>query len=632
MKRLVLSENVVLLAFMFSVFFLSALSGQELSREELENQSVSYLKEGKNELALQGFESLLEVYPDDAAYNYYAGICYLNQGGKLEKSVESLRIGAAKNYKVDVHFYLFLANLRMYEFEQAELSLINFKNLASKKEEKKFKVKLWEEALIQLKKETKKVQVPVAGLVKELKMPHVEYAFPAVVNGKFIYKPAEFMSDADRAVDYQGIMFISNEKRNNKILVVPGQGKKKKGIDLFVIEQISSQKFKAPVAITTVNTKYDEEYPYFDQRQQVLYFSSNRAGGLGGYDIYKSTYNEGTKTFSVPVRLKFPYNTPFDDYLYIPDSTNKTAVLVTNRHADIRFFNACEIQPEGTQEVFEPKTREEICNISALKATNYPEGKVEAEESKPRKPVKKFKTYSEYEVLLEQAMEMQLECDSLQSELVNYRSELQEVTVEEERQKLKNRISQGTQLVKKMQAEADKLFAEAHQVRSVSNELSVEDNEGKDEHVYQINEINGIKVFAYKTEDGGGEMEHDREPAYSSETKFQIQSKSPYSEENPIPNEVEYPEGLVYRIQLGVFGNNLTMDTFGGLTPMSSERIEGGRLTRYFVGWFSVSREARKAINRVKEYGYSDAFIVPYYNGNKITIHDAREIEFGEKK
>jgi hypothetical protein len=89
------------------------------------------------------------------------------------------------------------------------------------------------------------------------------------------------------------------------------------------------------------------------------------------------------------------------------------------------------------------------------------------------------------------------------------------------------------------------------------------------------------------------------------------------------------PGGLVYRIQLGAYTNEIPQNTFGGLSPVSKERTSTS--TKYYVGIFSSITEAREALEKVKNYGYPDAFLVSYFDENKISVQQAREIEFANK-
>jgi len=52
---------------------------------------------------------------------------------------------------------------------------------------------------------------------------------------------------------------------------------------------------------------------------------------MGGYDIFKSTYDESKNTWSDPVNLDFAINTPDDDILYVTDSLEKTACFSSDR-------------------------------------------------------------------------------------------------------------------------------------------------------------------------------------------------------------------------------------------------------------------------------------------------------------
>lgn len=60
-----------------------------------------------------------------------------------------------------------------------------------------------------------------------------------------------------------------------------------------------------------VNTKFKETQPSLSADGKTLYFASNRQGGLGGMDIWKTTFENNIWTN--PVNLGNTVNTPFDD-------------------------------------------------------------------------------------------------------------------------------------------------------------------------------------------------------------------------------------------------------------------------------------------------------------------------------
>lgn len=104
-------------------------------------------------------------------------------------------------------------------------------------------------------------------------------------------------------------------------------------------------------------------------------------------------------------------------------------------------------------------------------------------------------------------------------------------------------------------------------------------------------------------------------------------SERPNSGAIEIPVGVEHPEGLVYRVQVGAFARPLRPDVFKEFNPVSGEKIEGTNITRYMAGYFSSSESVVEARQQIRGLGYSDAFVVAYCNGERITLGEARRRE-----
>jgi len=81
----------------------------------------------------------------------------------------------------------------------------------------------------------------------------------------------------------------------------------------------------------TVNTKYGEEGIFIHPDGKTLYFSSQGHKGIGGYDIFKTIYNDSTKTWSTPENIGYPVNTPDDDVFFV--------VSASGRHGYYTSFN-----------------------------------------------------------------------------------------------------------------------------------------------------------------------------------------------------------------------------------------------------------------------------------------------------
>jgi len=69
--------------------------------------------------------------------------------------------------------------------------------------------------------------------------------------------------------------------------------------------------FANPQNMININSPYDEGKAVLTPRGNTIYLSSNRPGGLGGYDLYKSFFVENK--FLEPKNFGTPVNSPFDE-------------------------------------------------------------------------------------------------------------------------------------------------------------------------------------------------------------------------------------------------------------------------------------------------------------------------------
>ncbi len=87
------------------------------------------------------------------------------------------------------------------------------------------------------------------------------------------------------------------------------------GQDIYYTKKDAKNRWQNPVNIgATINTPYDEEGIFISLDGSTLYFSSNGHNTMGGFDIFKSEYKDGSWTN--PVNLGYPINTPDDDVFF----------------------------------------------------------------------------------------------------------------------------------------------------------------------------------------------------------------------------------------------------------------------------------------------------------------------------
>jgi tetratricopeptide (TPR) repeat protein len=78
-----------------------------------------------------------------------------------------------------------------------------------------------------------------------------------------------------------------------------------------------------------INTIDEEMTPYFSNSLQTLYFSSNGFPGMGGYDIFKSKMTNNS--FSAAENIGYPLNTSYHDLYYTTNDAGDNGLLSSNR-------------------------------------------------------------------------------------------------------------------------------------------------------------------------------------------------------------------------------------------------------------------------------------------------------------
>jgi peptidoglycan-associated lipoprotein len=99
------------------------------------------------------------------------------------------------------------------------------------------------------------------------------------------------------------------------------------GFDIYYATKKGDGVYAEPVPLIGINTLGDEETPFY--KDGNLYFSTNGLPGMGGSDIYYTTWN-GTK-WSKPINMGKGYNSPLDDLFFSLSPDGYSGFLTSNR-------------------------------------------------------------------------------------------------------------------------------------------------------------------------------------------------------------------------------------------------------------------------------------------------------------
>lgn len=142
-----------------------------------------------------------------------------------------------------------------------------------------------------------------------------------------------------------GSHFFINEHEDRIIFASEVGNKKNPNLDLMQsFKDPETGNWSKPAPFTTViNSDFNEDSPYLSPDEKTLYFASDGHSSMGGYDIFKSEYNETSQTWSEPENMGFPLNSPEDEIHFKMNPGQKSGYFTSNRlntlgDYDIFFF------------------------------------------------------------------------------------------------------------------------------------------------------------------------------------------------------------------------------------------------------------------------------------------------------
>ncbi len=228
--------------------------------------------------------------------------------------------------------------------------------------------------------------------------------------------------------------------------------------------------------------------------------------------------------------------------------------------------------------------------------------------------------YKEYEEVASEALAIEEQITNLEDELKDEQDAVVRLTNEgakPDSPEIKERVEN----IKSIQEDIDRLNIELVQKKFEANERLPED---KEEAMKMQNlALRGVKPIAKVAV----ATTLIALPANGLAIDTTTSAESAYSEANPIPVDVASPSGLVYRVQVGAFARPIPQNLYKEFNPVSGEKIDGTNITRYMAGFFNNSEDVVKAREQIRDLGYSDAFVVAYCDGERVSFWQARQLE-----
>lgn len=330
------------LAFILCCFTLASTS---LLAQTIQQARTMFDKEQYDQ-AKPIFQKYVKSQPQNGNYHFWYGVCCLKTG-EPQEAVKHLE-DAVKKRIPGAQLYLGQAYNSVYRFEDAEASLEEYVD-----------------ELTRRKKPTDEAEKLLEKSRSDLRM--LKGVEDVTVIDSFVVDKARFLNtykiseESGKLFTYDEY-FKTNEPHPGTVyetelgnkLYYSDQGDKT--LKIYSKNRLLNEWGPGKELPSSINNSGNTNYPYVLADGVTIYYA-NDGEGLGGYDIYVTRYNINTDTYMTPENVGMPFNSPYNDYMYVIDEYNNLGWFASDR-----------FQPDGKVciYVFIPNSSKQIYNYENM--------------------------------------------------------------------------------------------------------------------------------------------------------------------------------------------------------------------------------------------------------------------------
>ena len=363
----------------------------------------------------------------------------------------------------------------------------------------------------------------------------------------------------------------------------------------------------------------DEIYPMLSPDGKHLYFASSGLYGMGGFDLYVSSWNEDQKEWGPPANMGMPFSSPYNDFLFINTPDGKYSIFASDRNCPGDSVDVYVIEQETMP------VRKGVDDIAQLR-------KIMALE--PVDDLIRFDNSAAMQQILPEDVDTGTytakvaEVKTLRDSIYCYnvgidsrRARLEENQEEGEAVRLKNEIARFEARLPFLQDSLKKASEDLQKIEMdfLFRGIALDPDQLMTEADREVEGVASNYAFMRMNPGEAPDIEVEK-PVEKFDYTFMILPEGRFAEDNTLP------AGLVYQIQLFNLNDRPDVTEFRGLSPVFEEIAPDGRYT-YRAGVFRSYNDALSHINKVKRLGFRTAFITAFMDGEKIPVNKARSFE-----
>ncbi|PKP20929.1 MAG: hypothetical protein CVU05_07870 [Bacteroidetes bacterium HGW-Bacteroidetes-21] len=351
-----------------SLFAFTLMHAQTDSPKKLRKVALEFFNNEEYQKALPVLLKMDSIGPDDFEIKYYIGACYLNSNYEQVKGIPYLEY-ALKNGEASLPKAVFLDLGRLYhlnyQFDEAVHLFERYIKLAEKSDYDE----IFARRMIQVCKNAKTIisdsisvdimnlGMPVNTSESEV-LPLISADEHILFFARHLYKRYQGLV-IDTVIKIMCAESVNGKWSIPKEVMVPESFKevnlslagispdgqtlflsvsKKGNADLYYCRILDNVLTDIKQFSSEINSEFDEHSCSMTPDGQILYFSSNRPGGYGGYDIYRSILDENGQ-WQKPENLGLQLNTDFNEDCPFIHPDKKTLFFSSEGHMTLGGFD-----------------------------------------------------------------------------------------------------------------------------------------------------------------------------------------------------------------------------------------------------------------------------------------------------
>ena len=363
----------------------------------------------------------------------------------------------------------------------------------------------------------------------------------------------------------------------------------------------------------------DEIYPMLSGDGKKLFFASSGLYGMGGFDLYVSTWNEEQHEWGPPSNMGMPFSSPYNDFLYMDTPDGRYSIFASDRDCPPDSVDVYVLEQETMP------VRKGVADVNVLRKlmsldpvedlTRFDTGSAVSQVVPDDADTRK------YTGKVAEVRDLRDSVYALNVGIGTWRALLAETADPAGKERLSREIAAAEARIPLLQDSLARASAELQKIEMefLFKGIALDPDKLMSEADREVEGASSNYVFARMTPGTAPDMVIEK-PEVKFDYTFMVLPEGRFAEDNTLP------DGIVYQIQLFSLSSRASVKSLKGLSPVFEEITSAGRYV-YRAGVFRTYNDVLSNLNTVKKLGFRTAFITAFNDGAPVQVSKARALE-----